>query len=192
MPHHGADAAKLGDFDRKKSYSGVAYDGSWILIRNKYLQLLIIAGLVVLLDQITKALVLEQIPLYSTLEVIPGFFNLTHIQNPGGAFGFLAGAGPGVRQLVFTGFSLVAIAVIFYLYVSTPPQQRELAVGLALIFGGAVGNMVDRLRFGQVVDFLQFYVKAWYWPSFNVADSAITIGIGFFIWQLVFHKSNFI
>jgi signal peptidase II len=148
----------------------------------------LIAGLVVLLDQATKLLVLAKMPLYHSIPVIPGFFNLTHIRNPGGAFGFLASGGPGIRNLLFIGVSAVAMGLIVAFYRSTPRTHPYLASALSLIFGGAVGNLIDRLRFGEVVDFLDVYVRTYHWPAFNVADSAISVGITIFIVHLVFGK----
>ena len=147
-----------------------------------------ITVVVVLLDQATKLLVLAKIPLYHSIPVIEGFFNLTHIRNPGGAFGFMAAGSQGVRNLLFIGVSIVAMGLIVYFYRSTPKTYPYLASALAMIFGGAVGNLIDRLRFGEVVDFLDVYAGAYHWPAFNVADSAITVGITIFIAHLVLGK----
>jgi signal peptidase II len=149
---------------------------------------MMITGLVVLLDQATKLLVLAKMPLYHSITVIPGFFNLIHIRNPGGAFGFMAAGSQGLRNLLFVGVSIFAMGLIVYFYRSTPKTHPYLASALAMIFGGAVGNLVDRLRFGEVVDFLDVYVSTYHWPAFNVADSAITVGITIFIAHLVFGK----
>ena len=147
-----------------------------------------IAGLVVLLDQFTKWLVLGKMPLYQSIPVVPGFFNLTHIRNPGGAFGFMAAGSQGVRNLLFLGVAILAMGLIVYFYRSTPRTHPYLATALAGIFGGAVGNLIDRLRFGEVVDFLDFYVGAYHWPAFNVADSAISVGITVFLIHVVLGK----
>lgn len=147
-----------------------------------------IAGLVVVLDLFTKWLVLANVPLHHSIAVIPGFFNLTHVLNPGGAFGFMASGSPGLRNLLFLGVAIVAMGLIVYFYRSTPRSYPFLAAALAMIFGGAVGNIVDRLRFGVVVDFLDLYVGAYHWPAFNVADSAITVGIAIFIGHVVLGK----
>ncbi len=146
------------------------------------------AGLIVLVDQVVKAIVLKAMPLYQSIPVIPGFFNITHIHNPGGAFGFLAGNNSHWRFVLFTCASTVAIGLIFYFYAKLPPGFAWLRAGLALIFGGAVGNLIDRLRFKEVVDFLDFYLGTWHWPAFNVADSAIVIGILIFIYHILFNK----
>ncbi|HSO19764.1 MAG TPA: signal peptidase II [Desulfosarcina sp.] len=148
----------------------------------------VIVGLVVVLDQVTKWLVLAKLPLYHAVAVIPGFFNLTHIRNPGGAFGFMAGGSQGLRNLLFIGVSMAAMGLIAYFYRNTPRSHPWLAASLAMIFGGAVGNLIDRLRFGEVVDFLDVYIGTAHWPAFNVADSAITVGITIFIAHAVLGK----
>ena len=155
-------------------------------LRSKYLRLLLIAGLVVALDQLTKAVVLKTMPLYHSTTVITGLFSLTHIHNPGGAFGFLSGTSALVRSVVFLAVSSLAVAMVLYFYHRTPRENPALAAGFALIFGGALGNMIDRLRFGKVVDFLDFYIGDSHWPAFNVADSAITVGILIFVFHLLF------
>ncbi len=147
-----------------------------------------IVGLVVVLDQATKMLVLAKMPLYHSIAVITGFFNLTHIRNPGGAFGFMASGSQDLRNILFVGVSAIAMGLIVYFYRSTPKTYPWLSSALAMIFGGAVGNLIDRLRFGEVVDFLDFYVKTYHWPAFNVADSAITVGITIFIAHVVLGK----
>jgi len=155
---------------------------------NKYGRLLIIAGAIIIADQITKAVVLSKMALYQSIPVIPGFFNLTHIHNPGGAFGFLAQQDASIRIGIFILASSVAIFFIFLFYRQIPKTHPILSAGLALIFGGAIGNLIDRLHFGKVIDFLDFYIGAMHWPAFNVADSAITIGVGIFIAHLLFRK----
>jgi signal peptidase II len=161
------------------------------LIENKYAKLALITGTIIVLDLITKALILKHVPLHNTISVIPGFFNIIHIQNPGGAFGFMANQGSGVRSVLFLFVSSIAIGVIFYFYKTTPAKEKWLTTSLSLIFGGAIGNLIDRIRFGQVVDFLDVYIKHLHWPAFNVADSAITIGITIFIFQILFKNKEF-
>jgi signal peptidase II len=150
----------------------------------------LVAGAVLVLDQTTKALVLKHLPLGDSIPVIPGFFDLTHVHNPGGAFGFLSGMSAEFRGLLFVAVSLLAVGLILYFYWQTPVRQRFLAVGLSLIFGGAVGNLVDRIRFGIVVDFLDLYAGELHWPAFNVADSAITVGVLIFGYHILFHKDR--
>jgi signal peptidase II len=156
--------------------------------RKKYFRLLVVAGVLVLLDQATKLLVFNTMPLYDVIPIVPGFFNIVHVHNPGGAFGFMANHSVFWRQVVFLFISGGAVFLILYFYHKTPDTHMFLSVAFAMIFGGAVGNMIDRLRLGIVVDFLDFYVGGLHWPAFNVADSAITVGIGIFVYHLVFKK----
>jgi len=154
----------------------------------KYLIFFLIAAGVVLLDQLTKGLVTQKLLLHENLEVIPGFFNLTYVRNTGGAFGLLAGEASRLRTGLFLAVSCAALGIVFYLYTKIPPGKRWLDAGLALTFGGALGNLIDRLRFGEVVDFLDFHIGTMHWPAFNVADSAISVGVGIFCFYLLFKK----
>jgi len=154
----------------------------------KYARLAFIAGLVVLIDQFSKAVILKSMPLHHSISVIPGFFNITFILNPGGAFGFLAGQPPLTRHVFFLGITSLAICFILVLYRKIPQTHLLLAVAFALIIGGAVGNLIDRVRFEKVIDFLDFYLGNYHWPAFNVADSAISVGMAIFIYHLVFNK----
>jgi signal peptidase II len=139
--------------------------------------LVMVAGLIVALDQATKAWVLANLPLGGGFAVIPGFFDITHVHNPGGAFGFLASMGAEARTMLFLVVALAAIVLILVFYWQTPPGERVTAFGLALVFGGAIGNLVDRVRLGVVVDFLDVYAGDLHWPAFNVGDSAISVGV---------------
>ncbi len=154
----------------------------------KYMKLTVIAGVVVALDQITKFIILKTLPLYGSITLIPGFFDLTHIHNTGGAFGFLSGNSSNVQRLAFLLASSAAIGLIFYFYKKTPHTYRFLLSGLALILGGAIGNMIDRIRLGRVVDFLDFYAGNLHWPAFNVADSAVCIGMIIFLFHVLFKE----
>ena len=100
----------------------------------------------------------------------------------------MASMSPTVRTVVFLFISSLAVGLILYFYIKTPPSQALLATGFALIFGGAIGNLIDRVRFGNVVDFLDIYLGNLHWPAFNIADSAITVGIFIFIFHLLFKK----
>jgi signal peptidase II len=137
-----------------------------------------LAAAVVLADQATKAVVLSRFALGERVE-ITGFFNMVLVYNKGAAFSFLSEAA-GWQTPLLVGFALVAIGIVGTLIVRSP-GRRLLCSGLALILGGALGNLIDRLRYGQVVDFLDFHAGAWHWPAFNVADSAITIGAALLI-----------
>lgn len=157
-------------------------------LKKKHITLLLIGAGIILVDQLTKGLVMQKFLLHENLEVIPGFFNLTYIRNTGGAFGVLAGEASRLRTGLFLAISCVALGIIFFLYTKIPPGKTWLDAGLAMTFGGALGNLIDRLRFGEVVDFLDFHIGTWHWPAFNVADSAISVGVGIFCFYLLFKK----
>jgi signal peptidase II len=156
--------------------------------KKSHVTFIVLAGAVVALDQLVKAIIVAKIPAYHSVSVIPGFFNVTHIYNTGGAFGFLSGNSSGFRQIFFLAASIVAVGVILYLYRKTPPHQLFLEIGFSLILGGAAGNILDRIRVGKVVDFLDFHIMGLHWPSFNIADSAITLGMLIFVYHLLFNK----
>jgi signal peptidase II len=137
-----------------------------------------VSAAIVIADQVTKALVLARFAPGERLE-ITGFFNLVLAFNKGAAFSFLAGAG-GWQHPLLVGFALVAALVVSVL-LARSPGRAVFCTGLALILGGAVGNVIDRLRYGHVVDFLDLHAGGWHWPAFNVADSAITIGAALLI-----------
>jgi len=140
------------------------------------------------LDQVTKWLIARQIPLYGTRKVIPGFFSLTHIRNKGAIFGFFSHSGSRVVFLALIGASLVALALVVYYFIKTPAAERGMKLALSLILAGALGNQIDRLGRGYVIDFLDLYVRNQHWPFFNVADSSITIGAVFLLIMLLKRK----
>ncbi|MFP5459959.1 MAG: signal peptidase II [Gammaproteobacteria bacterium] len=133
-----------------------------------------LAALVIVLDQLTKWLVLDSFAFAERRPVIPGFFDLTLVYNTGAAFSFLAGAG-GWQRWFFVGIGVAASLFIVHL-LRRHGEQRPFALALTLILGGALGNVIDRLVHGKVVDFLLVHWRDLYWPAFNVADSAITVG----------------
>ncbi len=143
----------------------------------RYTLVLGICLIVVFLDQLTKWITIKTLPMHSIVPIIDGFFNLVHIQNRGAAFGILNRSDIAWQFWLFLVATLVAMGVIFYL-VRTSKHDTMLFCSLGLILGGAVGNLIDRIRFRAVVDFLDFYVGNWHWPAFNVADIAICIGAG--------------
>ena len=140
-----------------------------------------VALAVVIIDQLTKLWIMTTIALHGQQNIIPGFFNLVYVTNTGAAFGFLAGSKTWLRQAFFVGVAIAALVVIVFAYGHIKKQGRLFVYALGLIAGGAVGNLVDRLRFGAVVDFLDFYLGSHHWPAFNAADSAITVGVGLFL-----------
>ncbi|MDH5544162.1 MAG: signal peptidase II [Gammaproteobacteria bacterium] len=138
-----------------------------------------ISLVVVILDQLSKLAASANLQMFRPVEVIP-FFNLTLAHNPGAAFSFLADAG-GWQRWFFTVLAVaISILLIFWIR-SLKSHEGKMAIGLSLVLGGAIGNLIDRLAYGYVVDFLDFYVGDYHWPAFNIADSAITIGAGFLI-----------
>ena len=156
--------------------------------KQKWLRLLIVAGLVVILDQVSKQMILNTIRLGSGFPLIEGFFNIVHVRNPGGAFGFLSGQSESIREFFFLFVTGLAAVFIVWVYNTVPETHRTLASGLAMVFGGAVGNLIDRIRFGNVVDFIDWHVGALHWPAFNVADSAICIGVGILLLHILFDR----
>lgn len=134
------------------------------------------SGLVILLDQLTKLWVTAKIPLYGGVEVISGFFNLVHVRNTGGAFSILAGTPSVWRQLFFTVVTLGVVFLLLMVYRKVAARDYWSKTAYALIIGGALGNLMDRIRLGAVVDFLDVHWKGYHWPAFNVADAAITTG----------------
>ena len=132
---------------------------------------------IVVLDQATKALIRSQVPLSSTVEIVPGFMNLTHVRNTGAAFGIGANASSRLVPLLLNAGAIAVFFVVVVYALRSAVTDRVLQTGLHLILGGAIGNLLDRFRFGYVVDFLDVYVGTKHWPAFNVADSAICIGI---------------
>ncbi len=138
-------------------------------------------ALVLVLDQASKFLVTREFVLYESRQVIAGLFSLTYLTNTGAAFGILAGHPTWWRQAFFIGVALVALAVIVWLQGRLAGHSRWYTVSLSLIGGGALGNLVDRVRFGAVVDFLDFYIGSHHWPPFNLADSAICVGVFLFL-----------
>lgn len=130
------------------------------------------------LDQVTKAIVNAKIHYAQRIEVIPGFFDLTHVRNGGGAFSFFADGPFEQRMAFFIGTTLIAICLLLVFYRNLGDREVLSATALGVVLGGAIGNLTDRLRFGEVVDFLDVHLTSQYtWPTFNVADSAIVIGV---------------
>ena len=155
------------------------------VMKRKYWVLLVFCLGILLLDQWTKSMVVQKLPLYQRVKVIQGFFNLTHVRNTGGAFGIFGGEKGGLGSILFVVVSLIAIGAIVFLFLKIKGNEKTLALSFSLILSGAIGNLIDRLRYGEVVDFLDFYLSTTHWPAFNVADSAICIGIGLMALELV-------
>jgi len=137
-----------------------------------FITLVLVAGL----DQLSKWYISSVMSLHASYPVIDGFFNITYVRNPGAAFGFLANAAPLFRSGFLIVVSAAAIVMILYYLARNRSGGVLLTGALSLITGGAAGNLIDRIRFGTVIDFLDVYIGSYHWPAFNVADSAISIG----------------
>ncbi|MEN6465565.1 MAG: signal peptidase II [Syntrophaceae bacterium] len=145
-------------------------------MKKSYLIFFITAAVLIALDQLTKALVASNLQLHDSVPLINGFLNLVHVRNPGAAFGFLAKAPDWFRSVFFITVTIGAILLILYYLKQTAAADQNQVVALSFIFAGAVGNLIDRVRFGEVIDFIDVYVSSHHWPAFNVADSAISAG----------------
>jgi len=145
---------------------------------------LFLSCLIALVDQITKLAVVEYLSTSDVIEVIPGFFNLILTYNPGVAFGLMADLEWAYRQIFLTLTAVIAVGIVFYFFFFEYRRDPWARASLASIFGGALGNIIDRVRLGEVIDFLDFYLGSYHWPAFNVADSAICIGVVVLIFRV--------
>lgn len=150
--------------------------------------LAVVTGSIVLLDQLTKQQIMQTMRLHESISIIPNLFSLTYIRNPGAAFGLLAGSSNAFRMVFFGLTSIFALGLLGTILLRMPEQDWVGRVSVAGILGGAIGNLIDRLRFGEVIDFLDVYIENYHWPAFNVADSAITVGVIFLIIHFAFEK----
>lgn len=148
----------------------------------RYLLLTSISGAVIALDQLTKLWIHTRFQLGESQPFIPNFFDITYVRNFGAAFGIFSTFSQSFREPFFTFVPLLAVIVILFMIKNTPDTDRVNITSYSLIFGGAIGNFIDRVRFGYVIDFLDFHWKETYhWPAFNIADSAIVVGVGLVI-----------
>ena len=145
-------------------------------MRRDYLLFIGTALIILLLDQASKWLAINYLESYQTLSIIPGFFNIVLVKNRGMAFGIFSQSSSEFYCYFLILATIVAMGIILFIFFFQKKNQTWMTVGLSLIFGGAMGNLVDRVRFGYVVDFLDFFLKGYHWPAFNVADSAVTAG----------------
>jgi len=182
----GFDIWNLKEIGRGVEAKTLTVPSEILRMKRKYWVLLIVCLSLLLLDQWTKHLVLQKLPLHHSAEVIPGFFNLTHVRNTGGAFGIFGGKGD-IGLAFFVAVSLIAVGTIIFLLIKLKEHEKTLILSFSLVLSGAIGNLIDRLRHGEVVDFLDFYVLSFHWPAFNIADSAICIGIGLMALELLTH-----
>ena len=142
----------------------------------KYFILCATVATVVLLDFITKAYIDSTMSVHESVVVIGGFLNITYVRNPGAAFSFLANASPDFRSVFFFTVTVLAIILVLYYIAKSKTEEPLMIFALSLILSGALGNFIDRVRLGEVIDFIDVHLDAYHWPAFNVADSAITIG----------------
>jgi signal peptidase II len=137
------------------------------------------------LDQLTKVLVQLKLPLGSQVPLIPGLLNLVHVRNKGAAFGLMSGWPPGFVWLFFLVVIGVVLVVLGYLLWRLPDDHWSAALGYSLILTGALGNLIDRVRLGEVVDFIDVYWGRYHWPAFNVADSLVCVGAAVMVWVII-------
>lgn len=156
----------------------------------RHLALASVTGSIIFLDQLTKQQVMQTMRLHESISIIPNLFSLTYIRNPGAAFGLLAGSSNAFRMVFFGLTSIFALGLLGTILLRMPEEDWVGRVSVAGILGGAIGNLIDRLRFGEVIDFLDVYVENYHWPAFNVADSAITVGVIFLIIHFAFEKKQ--
>jgi len=142
-----------------------------------------------IVDQLTKFIISRSIGLNNSLSVIPGFFDLVHVRNKGAIFGIFSRSGSQLVHILLMLASLVALAMVIYYFFKTAISEKLLKISLSLILAGALGNLIDRIFRGYVIDFLDFSIKSWHWPSFNVADSCISVGALLLIFILFFKRS---
>lgn len=154
--------------------------------KHKVYILTLLTVLVVVFDQVTKQVVHIKFRLGESIPVIPGFFNFTYVRNTGAAFGLLAQADPAFRIPFFVLVPLLALGAIAYIFRKIPAEDVKLSIALSLVIGGAVGNLIDRVIYGFVIDFLDFHWQySYHFPAFNVADSAICVGVGILMLDLL-------
>ena len=154
------------------------------------LLLLLPALAVITLDQISKFVLVSTIPRYGSVAVIDGFFNLVHVRNRGIAFGLMNRPGQGLQFYFLVAATIGAIALLLFWFKKMKDEDPKITIGLGLILGGAIGNFIDRIRLGEVIDFLDFYVGSYHWPAFNAADAAITVGILWLAVTTILRKSS--
>ena len=159
-------------------------------MNRKYAWLAAAVVIVTALDQYTKHLAVTRLKSGATVDVIKKIFQLRYVENPGAAWGFLANASESFRAPFFVAVSLLAIAFILYFYRKVEDDQKVMLASLAMILGGAVGNFIDRLHQNYVVDFIDWYWKDWHWPTFNIADSAISLGVILMVWTMIFGEEE--
>lgn len=156
----------------------------------RYLILAFLSVSTVVLDQISKVQIMHTMRLHESIPIVPEFFSLTYIRNPGAAFGLLASASQAFRLVFFGLTSVFALGLLGMIFFRLRQDDWAGQLSIAAILGGAIGNLLDRVRFGEVIDFLDFYVNGYHWPAFNVADAAISVGVFFLILHFALDKKE--
>ncbi|MFH2013154.1 MAG: signal peptidase II [Pseudomonadota bacterium] len=159
-------------------------------MKKKYFITITIVLVIILLDQFSKLYIDRVMPLHSSITILKNFIHITYIRNSGIAFGIFASHAAGLKVIFFLITSIIAILIIFFLLRSLKNTQTSLMVSLSMIMGGAIGNLIDRVRLGEVIDFIDLHWYSYHWPAFNVADSAITVGGFYLIVNTIFKKDK--
>ena len=159
-------------------------------MKKNHILFLGIALTVLILDQISKLIVIASLGPHQTLTVIPGFFNIVLVKNKGMAFGIFSQISSMLFYYLLLSVTIIAVAAVFFFFFTLKENQGWMALGLSLILGGALGNLADRARLGYVIDFLDFVLKNYHWHTFNVADSAVTAGAFCILIEMMKGKNN--
>ena len=159
-------------------------------MKNKYVLLFFVSGVLIVMDQYTKLMVSLHIPLNYSVKVVEDFFNLTHIRNSGVAFGLFASQQSEYKALMFIAISTIAIIAILVIFHQTPKEKKMVQTGLTLLFSGAIGILIDRILHGEVIDFVDFFINRSHFPAFNIADSCITVGVIMMVIDLFFGEAG--
>ena len=149
-----------------------------------------IALAIIILDQVSKLVIAGTIDYYESVPIIKGLFNLVHFRNRGMAFGMMNRPDGGITLYLLIAVTIIAIFLIIVWSKKLKDENRRLLFGLSLILGGAVGNLIDRIRIKEVIDFLDVYIGSYHWPAFNIADSAITVGTFWIVMNIIFFSST--
>ena len=165
-------------------------DGAGLSVRKDIILSILPAAIIVVIDQASKIIVAETIRFHDSITVIKGLFNLVHVRNKGMAFGLMNRPDANFGFYILVAATIIAVILLIYWLSTLKAGENGLRLGLSLILGGAAGNLIDRIRLGEVIDFLDFYISTHHWPSFNVADSAITVGTIFVAFSLFFQGTS--
>jgi signal peptidase II len=157
---------------------------------SRYILLGLVSLSIIVIDQVTKVYIMQTMRLHESIVVIPNLFSITYIRNPGAAFGILSTSSGSFRFIFFGLTSVFALGLLGTILLRMPKDDWMGQISVVAILGGAIGNLLDRLRYGEVIDFLDFYIEAYHWPAFNVADSTITVGVIFLILHFAFEKQK--